>query len=79
MDPNIVGNNHHSQQRAHASEHEAVDGNDQGCTFQILQLWMFDLAIDLRERFLAAHREHRVTERHQHAKEPERRRERCPL
>ena len=50
-------------------EHEAVDGNDDGGALQVLQLGMGKFAIDLGQRFLAAHGQHGVAECDQDAED----------
>ncbi len=45
-----------------AGEHQAVDEDHHPGALQVLDLRHFDLAVDLRERFLAAHRQNRVAE-----------------
>ena len=54
---------------ASAGEDEAVDGDHDRGALQVLELGMLDLAVDLGQRFLAAHRQHRVAEGHQHAEQ----------
>src|SRR5207249_1726136 len=41
---------------------QAVDKDYQTGLFQVLQLGMFDLTVDLGQSFFAAHRQHRVPE-----------------
>src|SRR4029077_5641715 len=48
--------------RGQAGENEAVDGDDDRGFFQILELGMSEFAIDLGERFFAAHGQHGVAE-----------------
>ena len=48
-------------------ENQAVDENDEAGFFQVAQLGMLDLAIDLRHRLFAAHGQHRVAQADQNA------------
>ncbi len=63
---NLVGNDHDREERNQRGEEQAVDEDHQPGLFQILQLGMLDLAIDLGQRFLAAHGQHRVAEADEH-------------
>src|ERR1700736_5267182 len=58
----IVGNNHHREEGDQRSEHQAVDENYQPSFAKILQLGAFDFAVDLGERFFAAHGQHGMAE-----------------
>ena len=62
----------HGQKGAETGEEEAVGCDDKRGALQVLELGMLDLAVDLSERFFAAHREHGVAEGHQYAEEAER-------
>ncbi len=71
--PHRVRNQHHRQQRADAGKDEAIDRNDDRRALQVLELGMLNLAIDLRQRLFAAHRQHRMTESHDDAEQAQRR------
>ena len=73
-----VGNDHRRQQRADSGKDEAVNRDDDGRALQVFQLRVLDLAIDLSQRLLAAHRQHRVAESHQDAEQPQRLRQPGP-
>src|ERR1700722_239863 len=60
--PNLIGNNHHGKERDQGSEQQAVNENDEPSLLQILQLGMFDLAVDLGQSLFAAHGEDGVSE-----------------
>ena len=60
--PDIVGNDHHREERDQRGKQQAVDKNHQPGLLQVLQLGMFDLAIDLGQSFFAAHGQHGVPE-----------------
>ena len=70
-DAHRVGNDHHEQQRGEAGENEAVDRDDDGGALQVLQLGMGQFAVDLGQRFLAAHGQHGVPEGDQDAENAE--------
>ena len=59
---NLVGDDHHREERNQRGEQQAVDENHQPGLLQVLQLGMFDLAVDLGQRFFAAHGQHGVPE-----------------
>ena len=69
--PHRVRNNHHEQQRCHPRKNEAVNSNDDGGPLQVLQLRMGKLAVDLGQRFLAAHGQHGMAEGNEDAEETE--------
>src|SRR6202042_1117738 len=50
---------------------KAVNGDDDGCALEILELGMLNLPIDLGKAFLAAHGQQRVTEGHENAEQTE--------
>src|ERR1700691_3612496 len=60
---NVVGNDHHREEGNQRSENQAVNENDQTGLLEVQQLGAFDFAVHLRERFLAAHGQHGVSER----------------
>src|ERR1022692_1677264 len=62
----LVGDDHDREKRNQSGEQQAVQKDHQSGPFQVLELGMFDLAIDLGQRFLAAHGQHRMAEAHQH-------------
>ncbi len=70
-----VGDQHHRQQRTDAGEEEAVDRDHDRGALQVLELGMLDLAVDLGQRFLAAHGQHRMAEGHQDAEQAQHRRQ----
>ena len=72
--PHAVGNERHREEAHERGEQQAVDENHQAGALEVLHLRLLDLAVNLRERFLAAHREDRVAE----ADEDGDRRERRP-
>ena len=72
------GNNHGREQRPDSGKDEAVDRDDDRRALQVLQLGVLDFAIHLGQRFLAAHGQDGVPERHEDAEEPERRRQARP-
>ena len=59
-----------NEQGGKPGENEAVDGDDDGGALQVLQLGMGEFAIDLGQRFLAAHGQHGVPEGDQDAEMP---------
>ena len=65
----IEGNQHVGQQRGAAGEDEAVDSDDNRRPLQVLQLGVFDFAVDLRQRLLAAHGKNRVAKGHENAEQ----------
>ena len=60
--PDAVGNDHHREKRDQRGEQQAVDENHQSGFFQILQLGMGDLAVDLRQGLFAAHGQYGMAE-----------------
>ena len=58
----VVGDDHHREERNQRGEHQAVDENDHAGFFEVGQLGVFDFAIDLGERFFAAHGQHGMAE-----------------
>src|ERR1700757_1764411 len=60
--PHVVGNDHHGEEGNQRSENHAVNENHQSSLFEVDQFGTFDFAIDLREGFFSAHREHGVPE-----------------
>ena len=64
-----VGNDHHGEERDAGREDQAVDKDDEPSLFEVLQLRMFDLPIDLRHGLFAAHGEHRVAQANQNGDE----------
>jgi len=71
LDPDAVRNNHRRQHGPDAGEDEAVDRNNNGRAFQVLQLRVLDLPIDLGQRFLAAHGQNGMSESHQNSEDPQ--------
>ncbi len=59
----IVRDDHHGEERNQRREDQAVNENDHARFFEVGQLGAFDFAIDLRERFFAAHRQDGMAER----------------
>ena len=64
--PNFVGDDHHREERDQRREQQAVDENHQPGLLQVLQLGMFDLAIDLCQSLFAGHGQHGVPEADEH-------------
>ena len=61
--PDRIRNDHSGQQRDHAGGNHGEHANDIGRDLQVLQFRRFDFAIDLSQRFKAAHRQQRMSER----------------
>ena len=57
-----IGNDHDREERNQRSEKQAVQEDHQPGLLQVLEFGMFDLAVDLGQRLLAAHGEHRMAE-----------------
>ena len=72
--PHRVGDDRDGEEADERGEHQAVDEDHHAGALQVLHLRLLDLAVDLRERLLAAHRQNRVAE----ADEDRDRRERRP-
>ena len=70
-DPHRVRNDHHEQQRREPGKDEAVNRDDDGGALQVLQLGMGQFAVDLGQRFLAAHGQHGMAEGDQDAENGE--------
>ncbi len=70
-DANRVRDDHHEQQGGEPGEDEAVNRDDDGGALQVLEFGMGKLAIDLGQRFLAAHGQHGVAEGDQNAEDAE--------
>ena len=70
-DPHRVRNDHHEQQRREPGKDEAVNRDDDGGPLQVLQLGMGQLAVDLGQRFLAAHGQHGMAKGDQDAEDGE--------
>ena len=66
-----VRNNHHEQQRREPGKNETVDRDDDGRALQVLQLGMGQFAVDLGQRFLAAHGQHGMPKGNQDAENGE--------
>jgi hypothetical protein len=66
-----IGDEHGGEQGGAAGEDEAVDRDDDRGALEVLELGVLDLAIDLGERFFAAHGEDGVAEGHEDAEEAE--------
>ena len=60
--PGRIGNDHHGEERDQRREEHAVDEDHAAGALQILELGMGDFAVDLRQRFEAAHGEQRVAQ-----------------
>ena len=59
----VVGNNHDGEEGNQRGEHQAVNEDYEPSLFEDSgSLGLFDFAVDLRQRFLAAHGQHGVTE-----------------
>ena len=56
--PLVVGNDHHREERHQRGEEQAVQEDHQPGLLQVLQLGMFDFAVDLCQRLFAAHGQH---------------------
>ena len=54
----IVRNDHHGKEGDERGEDQTVDEDDQPGLLEVRQLGAFNFAVDLRERFLAAHGQH---------------------
>ena len=63
----IIRDDHHGEKTDERREQHAVEEDDQGRALEVLELGALDLAIDLGQRLLAAHRQDRVSERHDDA------------
>ena len=61
-----VRNQHHGQERHHRGEQHAVKEDHETGLLEILQLGMRNLAVHLRQGFLAAHSQQRVPQPDQH-------------
>ncbi len=57
-----IGDQHHGEEGGQSGEDEAVEGDDDGRLFQVPELGVGELAIDLGERLFAAHGENGVPE-----------------
>src|SRR6266700_5490795 len=57
-----IRNDHHGKERNQGGKDQTVDKNNRAGLFQVGKLGAFDFAIDLRQRFLAAHREDGMTQ-----------------
>ena len=75
--PRRVRNDHHREERNQRREQQAVDENHEAGALQVLQLGMRDLAVDLRQAFLAAHGQQRVSQADQDRDHGDRRRQRA--
>src|SRR5438034_2125756 len=64
---NRIGNDHDAKESDERSEKQTVYEYDQARPFQILYFRKGNLAVDLCQRFLAAHGQHRMTESNQDA------------
>ena len=60
--PHLVWNHHDRKERDQRREQHAVDEDHKPGFFQVLELWVFDFPVDLRQRFFAAHGQHGVPE-----------------
>ena len=58
----VVGDQQHGQEADARREDQAVEEDDEGRLLEVLQLRRLDLAIDLGQRLLAAHRQDRMAE-----------------
>ena len=56
----MIGDQQHAEEGHRAGEQQAIGKDDEADLLEVLELRRFHLAIDLRERFLAAHGEDRV-------------------
>src|SRR5262249_62292016 len=82
--PEIVRGSHREiilakEDRWARREDQTVKKNNESRLFEILQLRVLDLAVDLRHRLFAAHREDGVAEANQDADESDRVRKPCVL
>ena len=64
--PDRVRNDRHCEKADERGEHQAVDEDHHTGPLEVLHLRPLDLAVDLRQRFLAAHRQNRVAESNQY-------------
>src|SRR5215467_9188407 len=55
LGPNRVGNNREGEERDARGKEQAVNENDEARLLQVAQLGMFNLSVNLRQSFLAAH------------------------
>ena len=60
--PHLVGDDHHRKKRHQRGEQQAVNKNHQPGFFQILELRVLDLAVDLGQSLLPAHGENGMSE-----------------
>src|SRR5262249_83414 len=66
-----IRDDHHGEERYERSKDKAVDENDHPSLFEVGKFGMFDFAIDLGKRFLAAHRQHGMPEGNEHRDDTE--------
>src|SRR5262249_9063012 len=59
---NFIQNDHHCKKRNQRHEKQAINENDKSGLFQVLELKIHDLAIDLNQRLLTTHGQHQVSE-----------------
>src|SRR5271163_955989 len=67
----VVRNDHHREKRDQRSKHQAVNKNNRTGLFQVGQLGVFDIAINLGERLFAAHGQHGMAERDEYRNDAE--------
>ena len=58
----VVGNQHDGKKGHERGKQYAVNEYDQPCALQVLQLWGCNLPVHLRQAFLPAHRENRMSQ-----------------
>ncbi len=63
----FVGDDQYGQEADARGEHEAVNEDDEGGALEIPHLGRFHFAVNLSQRFLAAHRQDRMAERQEQA------------
>ena len=68
---NVVRDNHHGKKCHAGREDEAVKKNDEPGFFQIAQLGVLDLPIDLGHGLFAAHGQNRMTQPNQDSDQPD--------
>ena len=62
----VIGNDHDREERRKRGKQQRVNADHNRSFFQVPQLGVGDLAIDLRQGLFAAHRQHGMTEADEH-------------
>ncbi len=65
LGPDGIRNDHYGKERSQSGEQYCIDADHDRGLLKIAQLGMCDLAVYLRERLFAAHRQYRVSEAEQ--------------